>query len=811
LFTQNTSTSVGGPGQSSISTSSTNIFRFQAGISSGVYKAFQFDNSGLTNNITRTYTMPDASGTLALTSQLSGVIYGSGATYQVAWFNATNSIGGSSNLYFDPTTNRLGINQSSPLYSLDVTGTARITGNAIFGGTLGNGTYTYTLPSATGTLALTSNLSSYVPYSGATGSLYMGSSYLVSAKAFVTSGSGGGAYLKLLNALTAATPESDGVKLSSVGSVDLVISSNTYNSTLVTSGNTADRTYTFPNASGTIALTSNIPTLSGTAPISYSAGVISITQATNASNGYLTSTDWTTFNNKQAALSGTGLVKSTAGSITYITDNSSSWNSGSAIANSLNGVSPINFNSITGAISISQANTSTNGYLSYTDWNTFNGKQNALTNPVTGTGTTNYISKWTASGTIGNTSIYEGTSGYISIGNTNSTYNLDVTGTGRFTGALTLGTTAAPSYGSGSLGVNLGILNIQNVVGVQGSYANNAYYNGTNWIGISASYNPNAVRLIQTGDINFHSAAAVSAGGTLTTWDTTDIKMIIKASGNVGIGTSSPDLLLHVEGQAGQFGSTTGYRTSKFTAKSSVVSDKPGIILGYDTNGGGIIAAATESTGQPINFWTYNGSAWGERMRITSGGNVGIGTSSPSATLSVIGSQLFDGVGATFKRTGVLSGQNWNLGIDNSGISFYDNTNSAYRFIISPSGYVNIGTLGTGTVAATGGTLSTISDMNLKIEDGFIDNALQKVMNLKPRYFHWKEESGLPTNLRQLGFYAQEVNSALGEEAANTPKNENDRWGIYDRGIIAFLTAAIQEQQAQIEAQQQQINSLINK
>jgi len=448
LFTQNTSTSVGGPGQSSISTSSTNIFRFQAGISSGVYKAFQFDNSGLTNNITRTYTMPDASGTLALTSQLSGVIYGSGSTYQVAWFNATNSIGGSSNLYFDPTNNRLGINQSSPTYSLDVTGTARITGNAIFGGTLGNGTYTYTLPSATGTLALTSNLSSYVPYSGATGSLYMGSSYLVSAKAFVTSGSGGGAYLKLLNALTAATPESDGVKLSSVGSVDLVISSNTYNSTLVTSGNTADRTYTFPNASGTIALTSS---LSGTAPIFYSAGVISITQATNVTNGYLTSTDWTTFNNKQAALGGTGLVKSTAGSITYITDNSSAWNSGSAIANSLNGVSPINFNSITGAISISQANTSTNGYLSSTDWNTFNGKQNALTNPVTGTGTTNYHAKFTGTSTLGNTSIYEGTSGYISIGNTNSTYNLDVTGTGRFTGQLslsTLVTSGSATFGS---------------------------------------------------------------------------------------------------------------------------------------------------------------------------------------------------------------------------------------------------------------------------------------------------------------------------------------------------------------------------
>ena len=100
--------------------------------------------------------------------------------------------------------------------------------------------------------------------------------------------------------------------------------------------------------------------------------------------------------------------------------------------------------------------------------------------------------------------------------------------------------------------------------------------------------------------------------------------------------------------------------------------------------------------------------------------------------------------------------------------------------------------------------------MNLKNEDGFINNALDKVMNLKPRYYHWKKESGLPTDLRQLGFYAQEVNQALGEEAANTPKTENDKWGIYDRGMIAFLTAAIQEQQAQIE-ELKQIVATINK
>jgi hypothetical protein len=44
----------------------------------------------------------------------------------------------------------------------------------------------------------------------------------------------------------------------------------------------------------------------------------------------------------------------------------------------LSGTAPIVYNSTTGAISITQATTSTNGYVSSTDWNTFNSKQAAL-------------------------------------------------------------------------------------------------------------------------------------------------------------------------------------------------------------------------------------------------------------------------------------------------------------------------------------------------------------------------------------------------------------------------------------------------
>jgi hypothetical protein len=67
-------------------------------------------------------------------------------------------------------------------------------------------------------------------------------------------------------------------------------------------------------------------TVSGTAgnPLSITntttTPVIELLSATSARNGYLTSTDWTTFNNKQPQLSGTGFVKASGTSISY--DNS---------------------------------------------------------------------------------------------------------------------------------------------------------------------------------------------------------------------------------------------------------------------------------------------------------------------------------------------------------------------------------------------------------------------------------------------------------------------------------------------------------
>ena len=192
-------------------------------------------------------------------------------------------------------------------------------------------------------------------------------------------------------------------------------------------------------------------------------GTIGITQATTSTNGYLSSTDWNTFNNKQNAitLTTTGnngsatLVGSTLNIPSYtlgglggvpdsrtLTINGTSydlsvnrtWSVGTVTSITFTG--PLTGGTITGSgtVGITQASGSANGYLSSTDWTTFNNKQNAitltttgtsgaatlvgatlnipqyqsvLTNPVTGTGTSGYLSKFTGTSAIGNSLLYD--------------------------------------------------------------------------------------------------------------------------------------------------------------------------------------------------------------------------------------------------------------------------------------------------------------------------------------------------------------------------------------------------------------------
>lgn len=119
--------------------------------------------------------------------------------------------------------------------------------------------------------------------------------------------------------------------------------------------------------------------LSASSPLSYnsSTGAFSIALASTSTAGYLSSTDWNTFNNKQASLGFTPL--NPANNLSDVASVSTARaNIGAIGLSSLSATIPLSYNSTTGVFSITQASTSTSGFLSSTDWNTFNNKQSAL-------------------------------------------------------------------------------------------------------------------------------------------------------------------------------------------------------------------------------------------------------------------------------------------------------------------------------------------------------------------------------------------------------------------------------------------------
>jgi len=84
------------------------------------------------------------------------------------------------------------------------------------------------------------------------------------------------------------------------------------------------------------------------------------------------------------------------------------------------------------------ASSTVTGKLSSTDWTTFNNKQNALTNPITGTGTANYLSKFTGSTALGNSLVYDdGT--FVGIGTASPSAKLQTAGSLTASGAIARG------------------------------------------------------------------------------------------------------------------------------------------------------------------------------------------------------------------------------------------------------------------------------------------------------------------------------------------------------------------------------------
>jgi len=71
---------------------------------------------------------------------------------------------------------------------------------------------------------------------------------------------------------------------------------------------------------------SNVFNLTGNFGVIFGTGLtIEMKKANSTTNGYLSYSDWIFFNSKQQPITGTGIVKSTLGTISYLTDNSANW------------------------------------------------------------------------------------------------------------------------------------------------------------------------------------------------------------------------------------------------------------------------------------------------------------------------------------------------------------------------------------------------------------------------------------------------------------------------------------------------------
>ena len=138
------------------------------------------------------------------------------------------------------------------------------------------------------------------------------------------------------------------------------------------------------------------------------------------------------------------------------------------------------------------------------------------------------------------------------------------------------------------------------------------------------------------------------AGASPLTFRTNSLdRLAIDSSGNVGIGTSSPNGKLHVGSTitaAGSSTTTPTVITSDSTYGSNVTGSNFKLKLfdstaSYLTYGFGVSFNTLEITsgnGGAIAFYR-NGATPTESMRIDSSGNVGIGTSSPASKLSIVG------------------------------------------------------------------------------------------------------------------------------------------------------------------------------
>jgi hypothetical protein len=268
----------------------------------------------------------------------------------------------------------------------------------------------------------------------------------------------------------------------------------------------------------------------------------------------------------------------------------------------------------------------------------------------------------------------------------------------------------------------------------------------------------------------------------------------VEINGKVGIGTSAPETLLHLEDKLG------ADQNLVFAGGNTAADSNPGFIIDSrnDDNDG---QEDLTLQGHPI---------------ILSSSLVGIGTAVPDMPLNISATTGFLGINSTGSNN---SGIEWAQGTapGDAKWQMYNVGSGSHTIKMVPAG------AGAGCEIAQSGTIWTaISDERVKENITNIDIGLDCILAMRPVRFKYKEIMG---GLNGIGFVAQEMKLVLpdvvyGEEdnwkiIPEIPNKLNDDGNVIKRGrpeesvdhltvgqteIIPVLVKAIQELSAKVTA-----------
>jgi len=220
-------------------------------------------------------------------------------------------------------------------------------------------------------------------------------------------------------------------------------------------------------------------------------------------------------------------------------------------------------------------------------------------------------------------------------------------------------------------------------------------------------------------------------------------RMRITNTGNVGIGTTTPGFKLDVEtgSSYARFRNGGGIAALRIESASNSYS----VLQMGDVDDGDIGRIYYDQTSDFMSFYTSNY----ERMRITSAGNVGIGSTTPYYKLSVAGSAYFDGgtvIASGFTATSSISAPYFTatsasatstfaggLAVETSGLVYDYSTNN-----------VGIGTAGPGSTLEIYNTNSSTDYDHIRMSSNQVAHGMTDVIatNVFGALSRWGSSSG---------------------------------------------------------------------